>query len=424
MMQSAVVLSGNTTGIGVIRALGEVGVPVLVLYSDEQETGHVSKYATHSFYTPDPVDFLLRGVNRIGDSILIPTDDESLSLLSQHKSVLEGYYTVACPEWEITQQFIDKKHTYDLAEAIGVPAPKTVVPRTDEDVERYGNTVQYPCLVKPSQGHLFFRHFKQKMVKVENFDQMLATYRRAADLGLEVMIQEIIPGDDSDVANYNSYSWQGEPLVEFTAQQIRKAPPEFGSPRVVISQVIPEVIEPGRKILQAMGFYGYSCTEFKKDSRDGVYKLMEVNGRHNRSTLLAVRCGVNFPWIEYKHLVTGEMPSVGDQKVGIYWIDVVRDVGYSVKSYGKERYALPEYLRPYFGSRIFAIFELKDPRPFVKRCTDLVKAAFQTAVSTLSRYVTRVADGLPAAQRTSKVAPGHSWMVTKARRLLGRGGNR
>ena len=52
---------------------------------------------------------------------------------------------------------------------------------------------------------------------------------------------------------------------------------------MVLSEHVPEVIEPGRKILQAMGFYGYACTEFKRDPRDGSHKLMEVNGRHNLS---------------------------------------------------------------------------------------------------------------------------------------------
>ena len=29
----------------------------------------------------------------------------------------------------------------------------------------------------------------------------------------------------------------------------------------------------------------------KRDARDGRYKLLEINARHNMSSLLAVRCG-------------------------------------------------------------------------------------------------------------------------------------
>jgi D-aspartate ligase len=70
-------------------------------------------------------------------------------------------------------------------------------------------------------------------------------------------------------------------------------------PSVVISKDINGVIESGRKILQASSYDGYSCTEFKKDIRDGKYKLMEINGRHNHSALLSIRCGINFLLIEY-----------------------------------------------------------------------------------------------------------------------------
>jgi predicted ATP-grasp superfamily ATP-dependent carboligase len=81
------------------------------------------------------------------------------------------------------------------------------------------------------------------------------------------MLQEIIPGKDTDVVNYNAYFHGGEPCVEFTAQHIRNAPPLWGSPRVAMSKKVPEVLEPGRKILRAMSFSGYACTEFKRSRR-------------------------------------------------------------------------------------------------------------------------------------------------------------
>jgi len=383
-VKPAIVLSTHTMGLGVIRALGIMGVPIVAVYYDGGDMGYVSKYVKEKIYAPHPekledqfVDLLIESATRFGGSLLIPASDETLATVSRHKSLLEHHYTVACTEWEITEQFIDKKHTYALADAIGVPAPKTIVPQSTEDVERYSQTTQYPCLVKPCQSHRFYDLFKEKMVRVDNFDQMLAAYQRAVDVGLTVMLQELIPGDDSHGANYNSYFWNGEPLVECTAQQLRNGPPEFGSPRVVISKDIPEVIEPGRKILQAMGFYGFSCTEFKKDARDGVYKLMEVNGRHNRSSLLAVRCGTNFPWLHYKHLVQGELPSPSDYRTGTYWISLARDVVYSAKYRNKERYSLIQYIRPYLRRHVFAIFDWKDPRPFVQRSINLAKSAIQ-----------------------------------------------
>jgi D-aspartate ligase len=380
-MVPAIVLGSHTMGLAVIRALGMMGVPIIVVVYDEREDmGYVSKYVTERILAPHPekfedqfIDVLEKSAARLSGSLLIPTTDETLSTISRNKTLLEPHYIVACTEWNITEQFIDKKHTYALADSIGIPAPKTMIPHSTEDVERYSRTVDYPCLVKPCQSHSYFDRFKRKMVRVDNLQQMLAAYQEAADANLETMLQEFIPGDDKQGVNYNSYFWNGGPLIEFTAEKVRNAPPQYGSPRVAVSKHIPEVLEPGRKILHAMGFYGFSCTEFKRDARDGIYKLMEVNGRHNRSGLLSVRCGINFPWIQYKHLVYGELPTACAYQTGIYWIDLFRDINYSLKCFREEGYSLSQYFKPYRSPHVFAILDKRDLKPFIRRAINLTK---------------------------------------------------
>jgi len=359
-----------------------MGVPIIAVYYDEKDMGYVSRYVHESMRSPHPeyaedefIEFLVDCAARFEGSFLVPASDATLAAVSRHKDLLKSHYVVACTDWETTKLFVDKKYTYELAEQAGVPAPKTAVPLSTEDVERYAETALYPCLVKPCQGHLYFDVFHKKMVKADTFDQMLAAYRQATDAGFEVMLQEFIPGDASHGVNYNSYSVDGEARVEFTAAKIRNAPRDTGSPCVAMSAHVPEVIEPGRRILRAMEFHGYACTEFKRDQRDGVYKLMEVNGRHNLSSLLAVRCGINFPWIHYEHLIHGIVPTALDYEEGMYWIDLLRDVSCSPGYLFKERYSVAEYLKPYFGPRVFAILDSDDPKPFRKRCTGLAKTA-------------------------------------------------
>jgi len=383
-MEPALVLGAHTVGLGVIRALGAKGVPVISIYYDERDHGYVSTYVTESLHAPHPeraeaefVQFLVGLAPRFEGSFLLPASDATTAAVSRHKSQLEQSYVVACPDWETTKLFVDKKHTYALADEAGVPAPKTAIPKSVEDVERYAQTAQYPCLVKPSQGHQYFDVFHRKMVKAENLDEMVAAYREATDAGFEVVLQEFIPGDSSRGVNYNSYVWEGKALVEFTAAKVRNAPRDTGSPCVALSEHVPGVIEPGRKILEAMRFHGYACTEFKQDARDGVYKLMEVNGRHNLSSLLAVRCGINFPWIHYEHLMHGVVPESRDYETGTYWIDLIRDMtalpGYVIS----ERYPIGKYFRPYFSPHVFAIRDAQDPKPFRRRCVGLVQTALE-----------------------------------------------
>src|SRR5207249_9127600 len=116
------------------------------------------------------------------------------------------------------------------------------------------------------------------------------------------------------------YVVDGAPVVEFTSRKVRLAPPDFGFPTAVVSAPVPEVVGPGRRIVAAMGIEGFANVEFKRDARDGSYKLMEVNGRPNMSGALAVRCGIDFPLIAYRHLVHGVVPTAQRWERGVYWV--------------------------------------------------------------------------------------------------------
>jgi D-aspartate ligase len=197
------------------------------------------------------------------------------------------------------------------------------------------------------------------------------------------MLQELIPGDDTHGVNYNCYMWDGEPLVEFTAQKLRLSPPGFGAPCAIVSRQIPEVVEPGRRILRALGFNGYACVEFKRDARDGVYKLMEVNGRVNLSLLLSVRCGINFAWLMYRHLVFGERPKAQAYRSGVYWLEGAKDAYYGAVGIAGGRISLRSFLRPYVGPHVFAIADLRDVRPALKRYADYLRIGARRGLSSL-----------------------------------------
>lgn len=410
-MLPAIVLSSHNTGLGVIRALGSKGVPITSVYYQKSDMGYVSRYVRQRIFAPHPehreeefIGLLLDLGRKNGKALIIPADDETLSAVSRHKKTLEKYFLVACPDWSVTRRIIDKKHTYAAAASAGIPAPKTLVPKNYDEMETYGRSIEYPCLVKPCESHRYFEVFRRKMVKIDNFDQLSRAYRQAVDAGLEVLLQEFIPGDDSHGVNYNSYFCEGEPLVEFTAAKLRLSPPYFGVPSVVISREIREMFEPGRKIVKALGFNGFSCTEFKKDPRDGVYKLMEVNMRHNRSVLLAVKCGINFPWIEYQHLVAGTLPGPSSYRQSIYWIDEFRDAYRFVGQCGKKKFPLIRQLQPYMSKHVCAVFDRSDPGPFLKRCIDVLRSTVRTSQHSPPRQCAETAPRNFMAQET---APGH-----------------
>ena len=418
MQRPVIVLSAHNIGLGVARALGRHRIPIIAVYYEKRDMGYVSRYVRERVPAPHPeqseeafVSLLIDLAKRHGSCLLIPADDPTLVATSRHKAELSEHHKVACADWDTVQQLIDKKYTYQLAESLGIPAPKTLVPNSMLQAEAFAARATYPCLVKPCQSHLYVERFGRKLLKVADVPALLSACSEAFEAGLEVMLQEYIPGGDIDGVNYNSYSCDGEVKVEFTAEKVRMSPPEFGVPSVVVSKDVPEVLESGRRLLYALGYTGYACTEFRRDIRDGVYKLLEINPRHNRSLLLAVKCGINFPLIEYKHLIEGqELPSIGhppkrlvhdrglvphlmekqkplytQHKRGIYWIDTAKDLA-AIGEYRKRgQLSILRYVQPYLKRPVFATLDIRDPLPFLKRCADLLRMARRATISKTSK---------------------------------------
>ncbi|HET9085350.1 MAG TPA: hypothetical protein VFN41_13200 [Candidatus Limnocylindrales bacterium] len=388
----ALVLSSHLAAMGTIRCLGVAGIPVVNVHYADSDFAHVSRHVRHRIRSPHPehdedafVGTLIEAASRFGRCLIVPANDATLGVVSRRKAELEPHHVVAADDWSIVERVIDKRHTYELAHRIGVPAPRTDTPTTRADAERIAETFLFPCLVKPRVSHRYAELFRAKLARVHDAAELLHEYDRAAAEDIEVMIQEYIPGDDRHSYNYDAYRAHGR-SIEYTAQKLRLAPPEFGLPRVVVSRPAPDVIDPARQLLDALGYTGYSCTEFKVDPRDGVPKLMEVNARVNRSVLHPLASGINFPAILYRDLMLGEAPEAPGLLPGrAYWIDLAGDIRYSVRGWRSEGLTWRDYLRPYAGRKVFAVGDGFDVMPFLKRSFGTVATRWRRIRGGVSR---------------------------------------
>jgi D-aspartate ligase len=374
------IVGARTMGLAVLRSLKDMDIERIFISYDRDDSGRASRYVNKIIDSPHPesqldqfAEFMIDLAKSYSGAVIFPASDISLKAISKKKAILRNYFIVGCPEWSIVESIINKKLTYELAEKSGVPCPKTYQLQSVHELEQYLQKITLPCLIKPTQSHLYFSKFHRKMMVVNNKNEAINAYKQASEIGLEVVLQEFIPGPDSNGLNYNSYALNGDVIVEFTGKKIRSAPPNLGSPCVVKSAVIPEIHEVGRKLIASLGFYGYSCTEFKLDPRDGIYKLMEINGRHNLSGILAVYCGMNFPEMHYRHLVLGEIPSQSRYEEGKYWIDLARDFAYYLPLILHGKLSISDFCEPYLSKHVYAILDANDMGPAIKRYKNLFR---------------------------------------------------
>jgi len=341
------------------------------------------------------VDQVLNLGERLAGAVLIPTSDQGIKDVGRRKRELEKTFLVACPEWGVVEKIVDKRYTYELAAEIGIAVPRTLVPESRRDLDRLEREIRYPCLIKPRQSHLYWPVFKSKLALVNNNAEMHTAYDLAADAGVDVLVQELIPGPAHHGVNYNAYRDDGGILAQFTARKVRLAPPAFGLPRVVRSEFVAEVVSPGAALLEALDFEGFACTEFKYDARDGTYKLMEVNGRPNHSSGLAIYCGLDFPWITYRRISAGERPAPVRPRSGVYWINDFRDVIHSASRAGRDGQLARDIARPWVRDHVFGIYDATDTKPFWERPRGFLREGANRMAKAVVELTTQGARGGP-----------------------------
>jgi D-aspartate ligase len=308
-MNPAVVVDvGWVNGLAAIRSLGRAGVRVLALDHRPSALGFRSRYA-EPVLTPDPQDeeafvSFLAELELDAPAPVFATHDEPLNAIARATPALGDRFLYPFPRWEVLSQIQSKRLQLEAAEAAGVAVPRTAHPRSPEEARTAAEELGWPVLVKPSSTEGFKRRFGRQAFRCETPAEVQQAYRNAEEY--EPMVQEAIPGGDGELYTLGSYVAEGgEALGLFCGRKLRQTPPGIGTCRVGEAVWVNEVVEQGLELLRALGFHGLSQVEFKRDPRDGAYKLMEVNPRLFQWHGLAAACGVDLPLIAYRDL-TGE----------------------------------------------------------------------------------------------------------------------
>lgn len=368
----AIVIGGHFHGLGLVRALAKQGVPVILL-DHENSAGKFSRYVTHFYRCPNAfqsqelLEFLtlLASQKGLEGWVIFPTDDETVYFLSQHKSQLETMYRIPTPAWEITKYAYNKKYTYRLAESIGLSIPKTYYPNSKANLDSLD--IPFPAIIKPAVMRSFFLKTHRKVIPVENRDALLRAYKYALTLipQKEILIQERIPEVSKNLYSFSPFFKNGEVLARVIVQRIRQHPMDFGhATTYAVTHEIPILEELGQKILSAMQFYGICEVEFIRDPRDGVYKFLEVNPRIWGWHTIAIRAGVNLPYLLYLDQI-GIEKRVPDFRKGVKWMREITDIPTVFLEIMKGRMSIKEYFLSLKGEKELAVFSWDDPFPFL-----------------------------------------------------------
>jgi D-aspartate ligase len=305
-LPAAVVDVGWVNGLAAIRSLGRAGIRVLAVDHRPSALGFRSRYAERFISADphaDPTRFVA-SIRALGEVVVFPTHDEQLNLIAQHLGDLQ--VLAPFPDWDILEQVQSKRAQLDRAAAAGVDVPQTQYPETAAEARAAAEEIGLPVLVKPEHPVGFKQRFRRQAFRCETLDDVEDAYTRAEEFG--AMVQELIPGGDDTLYTVGSYvASDGRPLGIFSGRKLRQTPPGIGTCRVGEAVWVQEAVDASLRLLEAFDYFGLSQVEFKRDPRDGKFKLMEINPRLWQWHGLAAACGVDLPRIAYADLV-GEKP--------------------------------------------------------------------------------------------------------------------
>jgi D-aspartate ligase len=370
----AYVLGLGAAGLSAVRSLGRSGVPVVGVDSRPGSAGMFSRFCWPKT-CPSPIhqqdellSFFRQEANRLDvPGILFPCNDEFSLFVSRHRAELEPNFRFAVPSRDVIESMVDKWKQHWWAEKSGVPCPHTYYPKTMEDIREIQGELDFPVLVKPRFGHLWREHFPCKGFKADDAIELSAIFKKVYSLGLQAIIQSIICGPATNMYSFVAYlGEESTPIAEFTQRKIRQLPHDFGVGTMVESCDCPELSVLGMQFLKCLRYRGIAEIEFKRDDRDGKFKLIELNTRFWLQLELAQSCGVNFPLVQYRDLCGYQPEFQSGFTKGVRWLDGLPDFWCSLALYRSGKLPLYWWLRSWLGSRSFATLAFDDPKPFIK----------------------------------------------------------
>ena len=253
----AVVVGGDYQGLGIVRSLGRHGIPVVVV-DDEPSIAKYSRYTTRALRVsqlrdgPTIVRTMLDVGRRLGlhGWVIYPTRDEIVGAFSRQREELEEVFRVPTPSWPTVHVAWDKRLTYELADRLGIPAPRTWYAKDASELRTLG--IGFPVVLKPAIKEQFIYVAQVKALRADTPAELEAIFRQACTVipADEVMLQELIPGGGESQFSYCAFFKEGEAVVKMVVRRARQRPVDFARSSTCVETIdMPELEEPSERFL-------------------------------------------------------------------------------------------------------------------------------------------------------------------------------
>jgi D-aspartate ligase len=362
-------------GVGIVRSLGRVGVQTYAVVEDRLAPLGLSRYVTRALTKwSDDNEGLLQNLASFGEklkrrAIIIPTDDRAAVYVAEHARELDQWFLFPDVPAALPRRVADKMQLYAMCRNLGLPCPGYALIASLDELHKTIRGMGFPLVVKQAE-HALLVHDRYSSFIVRSESELLTFYEGASRKGRsKLILQEFIPGEDWIFHGYRNP--RTGCFLSFTGRKLRSFPLTAGPTTLGVS--IPNSIlrEQTEAFLESISYAGVMDLDFRRDSRDGKYKLVDFNPR----------VGANFRMFENEngvdviralHLdLTGRAPGRSPMVEGRTFIVEPHDVVAAVLKSLRGELSREGWLRTLGSKREFAWWSSADPLPFASMCLRL-----------------------------------------------------
>lgn len=379
----ALVIDGHgRADLGVVRALGERGVPVYLATSDFSTPVNRSRFVRGRFafpYRSQPAAERVSALTAIGRQfahrpVFFSTGDSSLLFFSRHRTELEPFFLHHLARADLLEELNDKRRFAAFAREQGLPVPASLVPDSLDALKAGLERLRFPVMVKPAEKKYWDRHPEIhrlvrgdfKGVRVATPDELIRLYEALTPYDNRVVIQDYIEGRDEEIFSLHIFiDRYGSPRGWFTGQKIRTYPIHRGVGCFQLSVINRDVYHVGLEALQRIGYTGHAIVQVKRAPERGTFLILEINCRYSTWNYLHTRAGVNQPYMAYRDSLGLDVPVAPEQIDGARWIDAENDIKAFLAYRRIGEWTTLAWLRTYLGRNCYAVFAWNDMRPWL-----------------------------------------------------------
>jgi len=332
----ALILGAGITLLGVLRSLAEVEVDVLALPDADRLPSRSRWYRAGpevlAGVQPETLAQVLSGLPR--RTVLFPCSDQWALAIAALPADIRNEYPASVAPLEALDVLIDKTQFRATLETLHLPHPATRTLSSRVDLDSVPDALLGNSFLKPAHSQEFFARFRVKAFQIAGRKEAEDRLATCLEGGFEMMLQEYIPGPPT-----NHYYIEG--LVDrdgvmralFARRRLRMSPPDFGNSTLMTSVPLSEVADAPatlRSLFAHIRYRGIFSAEFKRDERNGVFNLIEVNARPWWYVEFATRCGVNVCELALQDALGESVDTISSYGIGrrcvfpYYDLDAVR----------------------------------------------------------------------------------------------------